>query len=1084
MVGVTIRLAGSFGVVRGATEEVGAGLGSRKARRLLMLLAVDGDRTVPVDRIIDVLWADHPPQRPADNVATLVSRLRAALGPDVIAGNRDGYRLGVPPAVQVDLRAAAQLVTEAERRLAVDEPALAGVAAGRALTLLGTGVVLVDEPDADWAAAARADGDRLVRIARQVAAAATLRTGEPRVAIDAARAAVAADRWDETAHRLLMAGHLAAGEPAKALAVYETLRADLAAELGVDPARETHELYLALLRGQTPPAQEHRRIPAVAPRTDLVGRDGELASLGRAWSAAVSGQPAVVLVAGVAGIGKTSLAEDAASSAAATGGIVLRARCYAAERSLFLQPVVDAMAATLTSMPAGALRELAGARPGDLVGLLPKLAPILGPPSAERGSADIELRRAFEAVAQVLRTLSATCPVLMLLDDLHNAGAATVDLLHYLARHLTGCRVLVLATVRTEEGEAAIDALADVAARLHVGPLDADAVTTLAAADGRADLADTILRRTSGHTLFVVETLRGLKAGQTTVPETLQTAVLAQVRRAGPDTEELLRAGAVLGATVDPAVVGAMLDLPAHVAVQRCERAVSARLLVVAGRSYEFANDLVQEVLYATSPEPLRVAHHRRAADLLTGAPESVGAHAAAVADWPRASRAFLIAGELAMGRQAVADADALLSRALDYAERAGASELVARAYLARGQAREALGDFRRAAGDHHAALGTARSAGDQRTEMLVLRALGGHASLAIGVTVAECSARLHDGLRIAEVLGDREVEADVLGWLAVMATNRLRFTDGLALARRAVRAGRAAGSERALAAGLDGLKNAYAYIGELALLDEVLAELDPLLRRIGNLELLQWTVFESAFSAIAGADWELAVRRAEEALAVNHRSGHPVHESWFVSHLGWLARAQGQFDLAVEHGRHAVELAASLSHRWFLPDADSQLASTLLAAGDRAEAVRLLTRARERAGRNGAEAHVLRCVGPLAEATGSPEVLAEADALLHGISTPAGFAWFSGSDSYLSVARAWLAHGEPVRARAAVAPMLTAAKRGGWLPMEAQASLVDGDAVAALGDRAAAEELFRRAAFLGASYGMPGVEQEALARL
>jgi tetratricopeptide (TPR) repeat protein len=364
---------------------------------------------------------------------------------------------------------------------------------------------------------------------------------------------------------------------------------------------------------------------------------------------------------------------------------------------------------------------------------------------------------------------------------------------------------------------------------------------------------------------------------------------------------------------------------------------------------------------------------------------------------------------------------------------------------------------------------------------MSALRELGGHASLAIGAPVATCSAWLHEGLRIAELLGDRAVEAELLGWLAVMASNRLRFVDGMALAHRAVRAGRASGSEPALAAALDGLKNAFAYVGELERLDAVLVELDPLLRRIGDLELLQWAVFESAFSAIAAADWPTATDRFEQALAVNHRSGYPLHESWFVAHLGWLARAQGRLDLALRHGRHAVELAASLPHHWFLPMADALLGATLLEAGATDEAARTLTGARERAGHNGAEAHLLRCIAPLAEATGDPDDVAAADALLASIVTPEGSAWFLGTDAYLSVARAWLAQGRPARARTVLRPLLTASRKSGWLPMEAQACVVDARAAAALGEYATASAQFSRAAELGARHGMPGVERAAL---
>jgi hypothetical protein len=82
-----------------------------------------------------------------------------------------------------------------------------------------------------------------------------------------------------------------------------------------------------------------------------VGREGELADLTRAWEGAVAGQPRLVLVAGEAGIGKTRLVEAAAELASATGGLVVQARCYEAERSLFLQPVAEAVRAAALALP-------------------------------------------------------------------------------------------------------------------------------------------------------------------------------------------------------------------------------------------------------------------------------------------------------------------------------------------------------------------------------------------------------------------------------------------------------------------------------------------------------------------------------------------------------------------------------------------------------------------------------------------------------------------------------------------------------------------------------------------------------------
>ena len=85
-----VRLIGTFAVARGASPASGPDLGSRKARLLLMLLAVERAHAVPAERIVEVLWGDSPPARPAENVATYVSRLRRALGAGVVLGGRHG----------------------------------------------------------------------------------------------------------------------------------------------------------------------------------------------------------------------------------------------------------------------------------------------------------------------------------------------------------------------------------------------------------------------------------------------------------------------------------------------------------------------------------------------------------------------------------------------------------------------------------------------------------------------------------------------------------------------------------------------------------------------------------------------------------------------------------------------------------------------------------------------------------------------------------------------------------------------------------------------------------------------------------
>src|SRR5689334_4260531 len=183
-----VRLMGELAVEFTSRHWQEADFGSRRPRILLALLAVDDGRLVTMDRIVDTLWPDAPPKRPAANVATLVSRLRATLDSQVIAGGRQGYRLG--ERVVTDLTDAVTLVSTAESRLAAGDGTVARTAANRALTVM----------------------------------------------------------HDEVAGRLMMQAFDAMAQPALALRAYERLRVVLARDLGVSPAAPTQELYLAILR--------------------------------------------------------------------------------------------------------------------------------------------------------------------------------------------------------------------------------------------------------------------------------------------------------------------------------------------------------------------------------------------------------------------------------------------------------------------------------------------------------------------------------------------------------------------------------------------------------------------------------------------------------------------------------------------------------------------------------------------------------------------------------------------------------------------------------------------------------------------
>lgn len=1074
MDGVLIRLCGAMAATRGDVEVPVPG---RKARLLLARLAA-ASGTVEAGDLVDVLWSGRPPSRPSDNIATLVSRLRSALGPDVVSGGRHGYRIGGPPAVRVDVAEARTLVGQAGRHLRAGDPSLALAAAERGMALLDGGRALVGEPDGDWVDVLRAETVALLRSLRHLAAEAGPAAGEHRAGVDAARAAAEADPLDERAHRLLMAAHRAAGEQDRALAVYAQLRAALSDQLGVDPDEQTAALYLAILRqtprpvGPPPSGRAHRTAPP--------GRDGELAELTAAWSAAARGRSAAVLLAGEAGIGKTTLAEAAVGLVEQTGGRVLRARCYAAERSLFLQPVLDALEPLLRSMPAERARRLAGMGAGALAALLPEAAAVLGEPGADLVDPDAGRRRAYEAVRSLLTSLAAERPVLLLLDDLHNSGIATVELVHYVVRRSAGARLLVLATVRSEEGAGALATLSEVATRVDVAPLPAAAVSLLAARAGVPRHAEDVLRRTGGHTLFVVESLRALAAGETGVPDSLQDAVANRLLQLDADAQRVLRAGAVLGVAVEPDLVSALLALPAPETVRLCEHAATARMLVPAGAGYEFANDLLHEALYTSTPEPTRIAHHRRAMDLLADRPESLARHAEILGDRHRAARAWLTAGEQAARRFATADAASLLDRAVAAVADLSDPALTGRVHLARSHAREVLADYDDAVSDLREAGEAFRESGERRMEVAVVRRFAGQ--LCTALPVDELVRRLEAGSWIAEELDDPGAQAELYGGRAVIAANRLDFTAAIRFGRRAVVAGRTAGTDEALGHGLDGLKTAHAYLGESAALTAVLDELVPILNRLGWTDLRCWAAFESAIPAIAAAEWDAAAGRIDAAIRLRERGAIRSMDPWLAAHRGWLDRLRGRHADAVDRGRRAVAAARAAPHDWWLPVANALLATTLIEIGETAEATELLVEGGAAARRSGAEAYRLRCVAPLADVTGDADTLAEADALLSGIRAPEGSAWLVAGDVYLSVARAWRSRGEPRRARTVLRTLLDPAERLGWIPWQAAGALEEAGVLSDLDERAAASVRREHALALAERHDMPFLAARAAA--
>ncbi len=819
-----IRLLGRFAVVSDGEVVSDAELGNRKARLLLKLLAVRRGRHVPMDSIVEALWADAPPGRAVENVATLVSRLRRTLGGELIDGGRSGYRLALPADCAVDVDDAQRFVEEAENRLDAGRPALAATAAAQALEVLSVGAPLEEETaEGEWLDEVRRAVDRLVRRARVAGWRASAGIGEHRRALTLAEEAVAADPLDEEANRAVIAAYHRLGEPGEALAAYERVRNVLVEELGADPGPETQALHLAVLRGEPVPDDLGSGRVGDA-RHALVGRDDELAALVRCWDEASRGAPSCVLLAGEPGIGTSRLVGALAHEVQSTGGCTVEARCYESEESLFLQPVVEALRELVATLPPDLVREAAGDRGGALAMMVPELAAVVGPVSHEPTSPEMERRRTFEAVASFLVAVARRRPLLIVLDDLHHAAASTLELLHFVLRWDRSARLLLAATVHTDR-TAAVDAhLGARAVTVQVGPLSEAAVARLAADAGHSELTDELLRLTRGHTLYVLEALRAVSQpdGAVAIPDSLRGAVLARLGQCGTDVEEFLRGAVVAGAVFDVEHVAELLGVSGEEAVRRAQTALGAGLLAEAGDRYEFANEVIRRVLYDTTPKPTRVVRHRRLAALLERQPETAAEHAAAAGDWEVAVDHWLEAGGRSLAMFANREAEGLMNRALDACLLLDDPKRTARVQLLRGRARLAQARYDDATQDLASVQALARATRDGALEAAALEALGwcdyyarrieragalaeralDHPAAGVGAQVLAGRLRnargdLTGAIKTLEPVTDSQdpaARASALSYLGSVLAHSDRFSDALVVLEDAVGSCRVAG--------------------------------------------------------------------------------------------------------------------------------------------------------------------------------------------------------------------------------------------------------------------------------------------------
>jgi DNA-binding SARP family transcriptional activator len=458
---VRVRLLGGFEVWLG--DKAARGFESQKVRALFAYLVCHRERAFGRDRLAGLLWPDRDPDGARHALRQAIYNLKSALPAAVplILSDQGGVQLNPAASVWSDVEAFEQ-ATQRGKGIGVIDPYHLTAAAQLYRGELLSGFFVKDsEAFEEWLVAEQERlRDTAIDVLRTLVDA-YRRRGEYRFGLNYARRLVALEPLSEEACRELMRLSLLAGQRNRALSEYEKLCSLLKNELGVEPLKETRDLYESILLESVKEVEMVGESEPIGPLIPLAGRGRAFAALLIEWEQVREGHVRVTLVTGEPGTGKTRLIKsflDAATSQ--RRATVLKGRGDDLGPPVPYRPVVDALRAALHEEGGPAERALA-AVPISVLSDLSLLCPTLRDlrpdvPEPEPLTDSAGRRRLFDAVSFFLAALCRSeegtpSPLIVFLDDLNRSDPDSLALLKHMADRLSGLPVWLLAVCHPGE---------------------------------------------------------------------------------------------------------------------------------------------------------------------------------------------------------------------------------------------------------------------------------------------------------------------------------------------------------------------------------------------------------------------------------------------------------------------------------------------------------------------------------------------------------------------------------------------------------------------------------------------------------
>ncbi|MFI7603441.1 BTAD domain-containing putative transcriptional regulator [Actinoplanes sp. NPDC049681] len=606
-----------LGPVRAWRDERELALGPARQRTVFAVLAANANRPIGRDELIKAVWGAAAPDRAVGNLYTYISglrrRLEAADGADadVLTWGPDGYALRLTDGASdleefQRLRAeAAELLAAGDRVAAVDrlEEAL-GLWQGDAYAGLTGQFVEVDRQ--------RLTELRLTTVELRVRTLLDLGGDDDLVA--ELTELVREHPLYEPAHELLMLALQRTGRLAEALEAFRDARRTLMSELSVEPGPALSRLHRRLL--SDPADQPVTVSPGHGSTTGtgghpFVGRDAELRLLRGLVDDVARGVGGGIWIDGEPGIGKSELLAVALRDAPRLGCHLARGVAVELGQHVPLQVITRALG-------------LDGAR-----------SP-LAPPGDDAGP-----EVATDRLVAYVRSACAVAPLIVVIDDMQWADDATMLVWERLAAATRRLPLLLVAATRPEPNGRILSRLRrGVEARMgHVltlQPLRADDIVTLIGQIVEAEPGSSLRAltpRTAGNPLFARELVTALvRQGAVHVvdgvadidpdaaaeaPQSLIAAVRATLDFLRRDTQEVLQFAALLGMEFAVEDVAAVSGRSPAGLMTCLDEAVSANVVVDAGKNLAFRHPYLRQALSDRVPSALRAVMHRHAAESL-----------------------------------------------------------------------------------------------------------------------------------------------------------------------------------------------------------------------------------------------------------------------------------------------------------------------------------------------------------------------------------------------------------------------------------------------------------------------------------